>query len=45
MNQTEVTSKLKNLKEIEAIIAKAIKKVGASKENELCKYLPMNSGG
>ena len=48
MNQTErevVTSKLKTLKEIESVIAKAIKKVGASKENELCKYLPMTSGG
>ena len=36
---------MKNLKEVEEIIAKAIKKVGARKENELCKYLPMNSGG
>ncbi|MBI3900826.1 MAG: hypothetical protein HY324_01590 [Chlamydiia bacterium] len=32
-------------KEIEEIISKAIKKVGAKKENELCKYLPMKSGG
>ena len=30
---------------IEEVIAKAIKKVGARKENELCKYLPMKSGG
>jgi hypothetical protein len=36
---------LKNLQEIEEIILKAIKKVGAKKENELCKYLPMTSGG
>ncbi len=36
---------MKSLKEIEDVIAKAIKKVGARKENELCKYLPMNSGG
>lgn len=35
----------KTLKEIESVIAKAIKKVGAKKENELCKYLPMSSGG
>lgn len=35
----------KSLKEIEDVIAKAIKKVGAKKENELCKYLPMTSGG
>lgn len=32
-------------KSVESIIAKAIKKVGASKENELCKYIPMESGG
>jgi hypothetical protein len=30
---------------IEDVIARAIKKVGAKKENELCKYLPMKSGG
>ncbi len=30
---------------VEEIIAKAIKKIGAKKENELCKYLPMKSGG
>ena len=35
----------KAMKEVEDIIAKAIKKVGARKENELCKYLPMKSGG
>ncbi len=37
--------KTKNFREIEDIIAKAIKKVGGRKENDLCKYLPMNSGG
>jgi hypothetical protein len=37
--------KSKQLKELEDVIAKAIKKVRASKENELCKYLPMVSGG
>jgi hypothetical protein len=30
---------------IEDIILKAIKKIGAKKENELCKYLPMKTGG
>ncbi len=48
MNQMEkeiVVTKPKSLKEIEEVISKAIKKVGASKENELCKYLPMTSGG
>ena len=34
-----------NLKEVEETISKAIKKVGAKRENELCKYIPMTSGG
>lgn len=41
----EVEQKTKNFKEIEEIISKAIKKVGGSKENDLCKYLPMEAGG
>ena len=32
-------------KEIEEVISRAIKKIGAKKENELCKYLPMKTGG
>ena len=32
-------------KEVEDVIAKAIKKLGLKKENELCKYLPMKTGG
>ncbi|MBS0629731.1 MAG: hypothetical protein JSS30_05850 [Verrucomicrobia bacterium] len=40
-----VEQKGKSLKELEDIIAKAIKKVGGNKENDLCKYLPMDSGG
>lgn len=43
MNKTE--KEPKSLKEIESLITKAIKKIGAKKENELCKYLPMTSGG
>lgn len=35
----------KNMKEIEEVISRAIKKVGGRKENDLCKYIPMNSGG
>lgn len=38
-------SKSKNWKEIEDVIAKAIKKVNGRKENDLCKYIPMSSGG
>ena len=30
---------------IEDLISKAIRKIGARKENELCKYLPMKTGG
>ncbi len=37
--------KTKTLNEIEDIISKAIKKVNGRKENDLCKYLPMTSGG
>lgn len=43
MEATE--AKTKNFKEIEDVIAKAIKKVNGRKENDLCKYIPMNSGG
>lgn len=39
------TKPAKGFKEVEEVIAKAIKKIGAKKENELCKYLPMKSGG
>lgn len=35
----------KNFKEIEEVIHKAIRKVNGAKENDLCKYIPMNSGG
>jgi hypothetical protein len=42
---TASISKLQSLEDIEDIISKAIKKVGGRKENDLCKYLPMSSGG
>jgi len=46
MQRDETTEhKTKNFKEIEDVINKAIKKVGGRKENDLCKYLPMTSGG
>ena len=41
----EQETKMKSFREIEDIISKAIKKVGGRKENDLCKYLPMTSGG
>ncbi len=45
MKDESTGSRTKNLKEIEETISKAIKKIGAKKENELCKYLPMTTGG
>lgn len=45
MNLAEKTlDKNKKLKDLEDVIFRAIKKVGASKENELCKYIPMPVG-
>ncbi len=40
-----VEHRTKSFKEIEEIISKAIKKVGGRKENDLCRYIPMTSGG
>lgn len=40
-----MTIKEKKLDELESIIDKAIKKVNGRKENDLCKFIPMNSGG
>lgn len=45
MNHDTAEPKIKSLKEIEDVIAKAIKKVGVRKENDLCRYLPMTTGG
>lgn len=38
-------NKTKDREDLEKLIAKAIKKVSGSKENDLCKYLPGPSGG
>ncbi len=43
--ETMETKSMKSAKDIEDVIVRAIKKVGANKENELCKYLPMKTGG
>ncbi len=45
MTSTSQESKLKELKELDSVITKAIKKVGGRKENDLCKYIPVSSGG
>ncbi len=45
MSHETVEPKTKNLKEVEDVIARAIKKVGAKRENDICRYIPMTSGG
>jgi hypothetical protein len=45
MGNDTVEPKTKNLKEVEDVIARAIKKVGAKRENDICRYIPMTSGG
>lgn len=37
--------KAKQFKQLESIIGNAIKKVSVKHENELCKYIPLDSGG
>jgi len=44
-NKQEFVDTAKSLKEIEDVIARAIKKVNGRKENDLCRYLPMSTGG
>lgn len=34
-----------DLKQIEQLITQAAKKIGAKKENDICRYLPSNTGG
>ncbi len=43
--QKEEAIETKTKFSIEDAINRAIKKIGAKKENELCKYLPMKTGG
>ena len=45
MSHETVEPKTKNLKEVEEVIARAIKKVGAKRENDICRYIPMTTGG
>ncbi len=40
-----VDTDLRSLKELEEVITRAIKKVNGRKENDLCRYLPMATGG
>jgi hypothetical protein len=41
----ESPSKARVLEDYESTISRALKKVGARKENDLCKYIPMSTGG
>lgn len=45
--QQDSTEKVtaKQMQEVEQLIAKAMKKVGGKKENDICRYLPMAAGG
>ena len=43
--QETVKTNTKKLEDLEGVIAKAIKKVRGKKENDLCKYIPVNTGG
>jgi hypothetical protein len=45
MNHETVEPKTKNLRELEDVIARAIKKVGAKRETDLCRYIAMPGGG
>ncbi len=45
MSHEAVEPKTKNLREIEDVIARAIKKVGAKRESDLCRYISMPGGG
>lgn len=43
MDMTETN--LKTLQELEETIKKAVKKINGSKENDICRYLPIPTGG
>lgn len=43
--EKEIVSTKASRKDVEELIAKAVKKMGVKKANDLCKYIPMKSGG
>src|SRR5271167_1063052 len=45
MSRETIETKTKNLRELEGVISRAVKKVGAKRENDICRYIPMTSGG
>lgn len=42
---SQQNSAVKSHTELESVIEKALKKIGGNKENDLCKFLPSDSGG
>jgi len=44
MNKSMTMGKAEHIEELKEVIAKAIKKVGGTKENDLCKFIPMEEG-
>jgi hypothetical protein len=40
-----LTHEKNDAKQLEALIHQAIKKIGGKKENDLCRYLPISTGG
>jgi hypothetical protein len=44
-NQTNSNSTVKSHHDLEAVIEKALEKIGGRKENDLCKFLPSDRGG
>jgi hypothetical protein len=45
LNQTHQSSTVKSHHDLDAVIEKALEKIGGRKENDLCKFLPSDSGG
>jgi len=45
LHKEQHSSKAITIENLVNIILKAIQRIGAKKENELCKYLPMKTGG
>ena len=43
-NKTEKHSRI-DIRELEGLLAQAMKKIGARKENDVCRYLPVPTGG
>jgi hypothetical protein len=45
LNHTHQSSTVKSHHDLDAVIEKALEKIGGRKENDLCKFLPSDRGG